>query len=341
MRIKLLSACVIAASTLGAATLATAQPLERAGYIGAQGARMWYDDKMFGHNGDRLDDHAMYGGQIGWRMSRHFSMELSFTKGDSDKRSNPTGDDYDVSLPLASFRYHFANQSRFEPYLGLAAGEMWVEHDVSGSKKHRETVTAPELGLQTRLARNLVLDLGARAPYSIDNDRWHGQAYAGLNVLFGVRDAQDEVVDTSYIPPEPVQVVEEPKPQPKPEPQVVRRNVSETHTATFGFDDATLSASNRADLVSAARFLRDNPSTTVTLEGHTCSVGPAEYNQYLSERRAESARKLLENEGVDASRIKVIGKGEAEPIADNNTREGRAKNRRVEAIITGTVEERR
>src|SRR5690606_37392146 len=105
--------------------------------------------------------------------------------------------------------------------------------------------------------------------------------------------------------------------------------------------DATISASNRADLVSAARFMKQNPTTTVTLEGHTCSIGPEEYNQYLSERRAQAARQLLVNDGIESDRITVVGKGEREPVADNDTREGRERNRRVEAIVTGTVEEKR
>ena len=341
MRIKLLSACIIATSAFGTATAVSAAPntLERAGYIGGQGARLWYDDKI---SSPRLDDHALYGGQIGYRFSPRWSVELSYVEGDTERRGNNPGAERDITLPLVSGRFHFSESSflGFEPYAGLAAGEMWVEADVSGSDKHRETIAAPELGMQTRLFRNLMLDVGARAPYSIDNDRWHGQAYAALNFLFGVRErgATQEVTQLEPTPrAEPT-----PPPAPAPrEPQVVRRQVDETHSAQFAFDDATISAGNRADLLSAARFLNQNPQTSVTLEGHTCSIGPAEYNQYLSERRAEAARQLLTSEGVDDSRITVIGKGEREPIADNDTREGREKNRRVEAVVTGTVEERR
>lgn len=337
MRMKLLSACIIATSAFGTTSAFAAAPntLERAGYIGGQGARLWYDDKI---SSPRLDDHALYGGQIGYRFSPRWSTELSYVEGDTERRGT-AGPDYDIALPLISGRFHFSESSflGFEPYAGLAAGEMWVEADVSGSDKHRETVAAPELGMQARLFRNLMLDIGARAPYSIDNDRWHGQAYAGLNLLFGVRERGQQVTQLEPTPrAEPT-----PPPAPAPQPQVVRRQVNETHTAQFAFDDATISASNRADLVSAARFMKQNPTTTVTLEGHTCSIGPEEYNQYLSERRAQAARQLLVNDGIESNRITVVGKGEREPVADNNTREGREKNRRVEAIISGTIEEKR
>jgi OOP family OmpA-OmpF porin len=68
--------------------------------------------------------------------------------------------------------------------------------------------------------------------------------------------------------------------------------------------------------------------------GHTDSVGPEEYNQKLSLRRAEAVRDfVLRKYEVDPNIIKVSGKGESEPVADNSTKAGRAKNRRVEVII--------
>ncbi|RMF97213.1 MAG: OmpA family protein, partial [Candidatus Schekmanbacteria bacterium] len=63
--------------------------------------------------------------------------------------------------------------------------------------------------------------------------------------------------------------------------------------------------------------------------GHTDSIGSEKYNQKLSEKRAEAVKNYYVEKGVDASIIEAIGKGESEPVADNKTREGRAKNRRV------------
>lgn len=75
------------------------------------------------------------------------------------------------------------------------------------------------------------------------------------------------------------------------------------------------------------------PDTLVRIEGHTDSTGSAAYNQTLSENRANSVRGYLSQRGVSASRLEAIGYGFSRPVADNNTAEGRAQNRRVEVLI--------
>lgn len=83
-----------------------------------------------------------------------------------------------------------------------------------------------------------------------------------------------------------------------------------------------------------AVFMREYPKTTVEIAGYTDSAGSAKYNQFLSQRRAESvARRLVSALGIDDGRVSAVGYGEENPIASNDTAEGRAKNRRVEAHI--------
>lgn len=85
-----------------------------------------------------------------------------------------------------------------------------------------------------------------------------------------------------------------------------------------------------------AQFLLDNESVTIHIMGHTDAVGSEKANLILSEGRANSVRLELIKRGIDADRITAEGKGESEPVADNETEEGRALNRRVEFTITGT-----
>jgi len=88
------------------------------------------------------------------------------------------------------------------------------------------------------------------------------------------------------------------------------------------------------NIKSVADFMKANPRTVVTIEGHTDNVGNAAYNKKLSEKRAKSVRQYMINKfGIDGKRIKTAGFGEETPIAGNNTEEGRQKNRRVEAVI--------
>lgn len=104
----------------------------------------------------------------------------------------------------------------------------------------------------------------------------------------------------------------------------------------FGFDSDALQANGRTNLTNLANSLKQYPDTEILIVGHTDSVGSDSYNMGLSERRARSAMNHLTAQGIPAARIKTMGRGESEPIADNETEAGRAENRRVEiAIVAG------
>lgn len=86
-----------------------------------------------------------------------------------------------------------------------------------------------------------------------------------------------------------------------------------------------------------ATFLRENPERRVAIEGHTDSVGSDSFNLSLSQRRADAVRAALVSRGIDGTRITATGMGEAAPVANNSTAEGRQRNRRVEVIIANAA----
>ena len=98
----------------------------------------------------------------------------------------------------------------------------------------------------------------------------------------------------------------------------------------FDFDKAEIKPEFTAEIDAAAELLLANPDVTVRIDGHTDSIGTEEYNQGLSERRAEAVAAYLEAAGVSRDRMTVAGFGETQPVASNDTAEGRALNRRVE-----------
>ncbi|MED5501168.1 MAG: OmpA family protein [Pseudomonadota bacterium] len=98
----------------------------------------------------------------------------------------------------------------------------------------------------------------------------------------------------------------------------------------FEFDSAQLTPSAEAILDGVSEKLMTNDQLRIRLEGHTDSVGPAAYNKELSQRRADSVKSYLVNKGFSADNITTIGYGEEQPVASNDTAEGRAQNRRVE-----------
>ncbi|MCH8567663.1 MAG: OmpA family protein [Balneolales bacterium] len=106
----------------------------------------------------------------------------------------------------------------------------------------------------------------------------------------------------------------------------------------YGFDSAVLSPTAQTNLQRLANSLSQYDNTNIVIIGHTDSIGSATYNQGLSERRAQSAADYLKTRGVDASRLIIEGRGEMEPIADNDTDEGRSMNRRVEVLIIASEE---
>jgi outer membrane protein OmpA-like peptidoglycan-associated protein len=107
---------------------------------------------------------------------------------------------------------------------------------------------------------------------------------------------------------------------------------------SFGFDEAAIKPAFKPSLDKLADLLREYDRTVVHVVGHTDAVGPAEYNQRLSERRAEAVADYLIDRGVTPERIVVEGRGETEPRATNETEAGRQLNRRVELYLKPVVE---
>ncbi|AXH08953.1 flagellar motor protein MotB [Malaciobacter halophilus] len=101
----------------------------------------------------------------------------------------------------------------------------------------------------------------------------------------------------------------------------------------FAFDSSKINNSYESKIKKFAEFMKAFPSTKAKIEAHTDSIGTEKYNQKLSERRAASTVEALKAYKIDAKRLKWHGYGESKPLATNATKEGRAKNRRVEATI--------
>jgi OOP family OmpA-OmpF porin len=129
-------------------------------------------------------------------------------------------------------------------------------------------------------------------------------------------------------PPPPPPMTHQPPPPPPPVAEkIVLRGVN------FDFDKSNIRPDAAVILDEAARILGSGPGPAVSVEGNTDSIGTEQYNQGLSERRANSVKKYLVEHGVEESRLSTIGYGESRPIASNQTREGRALNRRVELNV--------
>ncbi|WMS87564.1 OmpA family protein [Pleionea litopenaei] len=111
-----------------------------------------------------------------------------------------------------------------------------------------------------------------------------------------------------------------------------------TLNVKFANNSSDIQSSFNKEFAEVAEFMKQYPDTNLVVEGHSDSIGKDTYNQWLSEKRAQAvADYLVSNYGLARSRVSSKGYGESKPIADNSTAEGRAKNRRVEAVIETTV----
>ena len=119
-------------------------------------------------------------------------------------------------------------------------------------------------------------------------------------------------------------------------PAAVASKVTYSADAFFDFDKSNLKPAGKAKLDDLASKVKDINLEVVIAVGHTDSVGKDAYNQKLSVRRAEAVKAYLVSKGIEKNRVYTEGKGKSQPIADNKTAAGRAKNRRVEIEVVGT-----
>lgn len=332
---------------------------DRYGYIGGHASYYtFYDNDVIGNGTDGLDDVPFYGGQLGWRFHPNWSVQGWYDEVEGDAESKyDSGRRLDMTNYFVSGRYHFNDTGilGFEPYAGINVGEQYIESlNNTNSDKNDELMTGVELGVQRAFFKHVILDLGTRQAYSIDREYWEGQVYAGINLAFGISNDSDDSAEEEVVPATPAEVVtgdsdgdgvnDDRDRCPNTASGAVvdadgcqvyeTLEQRETSVIYFGFDRDTIQGQFTDEIRGVAERLNGGEQGHIRVEGHADSTGPADYNQDLSERRAQSVKdRLINDYKLSGDRISTEGFGESRPVADNSTREGRAKNRRAEIIV--------
>lgn len=360
---KLLLAASITA--LSATAIAEHKVPANYGYLGLHLSQHYFD--LGGHIAPPdVEEGLMPGAQFGIRFKDQWSIQGWWGEGDMDLEAG--GGDVKFTHYFISARHHYQDSDwlGFEPYTGAAVGQL----EIDGNE---ETLGAFEMGLQRGLSKHFVLDLGARPSYSFDNERWDGEVYAAINFVIGsdssesgdnnrqpaevveraaeqagqkasevaeeakaavvaaidsdgdgVADALDKCADTSAgakVDESGCNVV-------------LTEDIRETLYVQFSTAGSTVAEASMAEIGRIANLMREFPDVQLLLEGHTDSSGSADLNLRLSQQRAAAVKQvLIDRFSIDGSRIDTIGRGEDAPAFSNDTAEGRAKNRRVEAVL--------
>jgi OOP family OmpA-OmpF porin len=175
---------------------------------------------------------------------------------------------------------------------------------------------------------------------------WWTPQLAGIDGPKGAGCACDKAVLPKEVcepPPPPPPPAKPPAPPPPPPPPPAKppapptvEKVTFAADALFDFDKSVIRPDARAKLDDLVSKLAGVNLEVIVAVGHTDSIGTAEYNMALSQRRANAVKQYLVSKGIEANRIYTEGKGKTQPVADNRTAEGRQKNRRVEIEVIGT-----
>lgn len=287
-----------------------------------------FDDALKGSSGDFDQDDWGGGAFLGYNITPWFALEGGYTYlGKADYK--PAGGDFDVQGIDLLGKFTWALTDSYDLYAKAGGYVYNADNSIEAIKADDDGIAATVgVGveyfytdtLSTRLEYQYYNQVGDSKPGTADIH------FYGLSLVY------------HWGAPAPVAVVEpepEPVPEPAPVPAVVKVDPI-TVALPFGFDSNSLSQVDIDKLEPIAKRLENFPETELFVIGHTDSRGSEEYNQKLSEDRAEVvAGYLASHFGIDQSRFKAEGKGETQPVANNDTEAGRAQNRRVEVFTPG------
>ena len=277
-----------------------------------------------------MENGNLFGGSVCYFLTDDVSLNLSYGEYHdmrSNDRQEPNGrKNIKGSLSSLDAVYHFGTPGvGLRPYVSAGMGHQSISNLAPRSGRDHTTFANIGAGAKYYFTENVFAKASVDGMHGFDNHQSEWMAGVGGGVNFG---GSPKAAPAPYV--EPVAAPVEPVVYEEVEAEPVRVELD----VKFDFDKANVKQDSYSDIENLAEFMKQYPQTATTVEGHTDSTGNAAYNQKLSERRAGAVRDTLVNQfGVEASRINAVGYGKERPVADNATNEGRAINRRVEASV--------
>lgn len=276
--------------------------------------------------------------RLGKELSEHWDVQAGGSYAQANEFSNnATGGRFKQSLLGVDALYMFSRDS-LRPFLlaGVGAAQNDINYDTARNSDTTSWMANVGAGVQYLFTDNLGLQADIRQIYSRASasginladggNTAIGNTLLSLGGIFRWGGAKPVVEETPAPAPAPVAALAEPAPAPAPAPTPLPaiepcKPAFETVTVQaeklFGFDKSSLKAEGKAALDEAAERINAHPGLELVLvTGHTDKIGSDQYNQKLSERRANQVKAYLESKGVAASRLQAVGKGESEPVVE-------------------------
>ena len=290
----------------------------------ATAADNWYLGATAGYydlDGERAisEDHntVTAGVQVGKYLSDNLAIELGYG-------ANAGHDDVDVLSLNAMIWLSNSDASNWRPYVLFGANQYDFQDSSNLVLDHddRSTQLMVGVGMGTRFSHGLEFRADLRGMAGHDEDGEDLGVQFSLNKVFGSKSAAPASVAAPVAAPVVAEV--------EPEVEQEVRTITVRLNVEFEFNKDTVLAIYGDQLDAIAAAMKAHDDIDLVLEGHTDSRGADQYNMSLSDRRAVAVKaKLVEDYGIPAARISAVGYGETRPIADNDSEEGRARNRRV------------
>ena len=336
-----------------AATSASSFAAEKEGfYIGAFGDyydASWENVRGYEPGGLDVDDSTGWGLELGYRFSDYWSARLEYADMDFDWTARAT-DGTSVSGSEGGKRYgidglYHINGGPFYGIFGLKNLDAVDENLMFANAG---------VGYQHYFTDNFAFNAETSLYQGLDRGYTDVGAKLGLSYIFGEQgsSAPVEPAPTAAVVPVAVAPVDSDGDNiPDADDQCANtpmtdavdgtgctlyedREVTKSLLITFPNNTSKVSQKYLDDIDAAVAFLNEHPGTEVLLEGHTSSVGKADYNKWLSKKRADAVAARLIKDGIDKKRIITVGLGEERLKNPANTAEAHAENRRVEAHVT-------
>ncbi|WP_117232463.1 OmpA family protein [Vibrio maerlii] len=295
-------------------------------YLGLKVGKTWFDDGCSNVT-DCEDDSGSLGLYGGYQFSDFLSLEAGYDYL-GEYTLQDVDDDRIHAFSLAP-KLSFAVTEKLDLFAKF--GGAYV--DVAGESDGTYLGAA---GLEYQPNHSSSVRLEYQHLSDVSNDYFTSNVdtvWLGFAFHFGGSDDEAEPAATAATQsvPEPVEeVVEE---SVVTTPVVKNYEMKVVDSGSFALNSAKLKPDSQPIVDDLAQFMNQYPQSTVEITGYTDSTGAVDYNQQLSEKRAQSVADSLMEEGIDESRITVVGEGENNPVASNETKQGREQNRRVEIVV--------